>query len=180
MADRQEAQPFLDSAAVLLARADTNAAVVLLHRTAALVQMTASRPRSAASDALLAVSDSIDRYAGALARRESLRASSLSRISMLLNLAEAERHLSLASVACSTRSRESIYDELTMALDHVERAARDGPRPVSAPTRAAVAEARRAAAPLATDCAQDLGPLDDAIANMRREIAEMRRTVAAQ
>jgi hypothetical protein len=178
MAGRREAQPFLDSAAVLLASGDTNAAVVLLHRAGALVQMSASQPRGPASEALLAVGDSIDRYAGALARREQPRASRLPRISVLLNLAEAERHLSIASVACSTRSRESIYDELTMALDHVERAARDGPRPVRATTRAAMAEVRRTAAPLATDCAQDLTPLDDAIAIMQREIAEMRRAAA--
>lgn len=180
LAGRREAQPFLDSAGVLLASGDTNSAVALLNRASALVQARAGQPRGAAGDALLAVSDSIDRYAGALARREPSGASPLARLSVLLNLAEADRHLALASVACSTRSRESVYDELTMAIDHVERASRDGSFPRRASRRAAVAEARRAAAPLATDCAQDLASLDDAIASLRREVDEMRRTLVTQ
>jgi hypothetical protein len=178
LASRQEAQPFLDSAGVLLVGGDTNAAVVILHRAAAVVQMAASQPRGPASSALEAMGDSIDRYASAQARHESLRSSPLPRLSTLLNLAEADRHLSLASIACSTRSRESIYDELTMALDHVERASRDGQLRLATPTRNAIAELRRASAALATECAQDLAPVDDAIAILRREIADMRRRVA--
>ena len=180
MASRQEAQPFLDSARVLLARGDTNAAVVMLHRAAALLQVTASQPRGPASDVLLAVGDSIDRYAGTLTRRERSSTSSLQRLSALLNLAEADRHLSLASVGCSTRSRESTYDEVTMALDHAERAARDGKVRLSPSTRAAMTEVRRRAAPLATDCPRDLAPLEDAIANLEAELAQVRRTLRAQ
>ena len=180
MASRQEAQPFLDSAAVLLARGDTNAAVALLHRAAARVEASAGRTRGASGDALAAVGDSIDRIAGALARHERLAGSALHRISALLNLAEADHHLALASVACSTRSRESIYDELTMAVDHLERALLDGGHTVAAPTRRAITEVRQAAAPLATDCARELGPLDDAIATLRVEITRVRRTLRAQ
>ena len=180
MASRREAQPFLDSAGVLLVNGDTNAAVVLLHRGAALVVTTASESRGPASEALLATGERIDRLAGALARREKVGALPLSHISALLNLAEADRHLALATVACSTRSRESIYDELTMAVDHVERAAQDGGITLAAHTRRAIADVRQAAAPLATNCAQNLDPLDDAIANLQLEIAEMRRRVKAQ
>lgn len=180
MAGRQEAQPFLDSAGVLLVRGDTNAAIAMLHRAAALVQVMASQPRGPASDALRAAGDSLDRYAGALARRETPAQPSLRHISALLNLAEADRHLSLAGVACSTRSRESIYDELTMALDHVERASRDGEIPLPGRTRAAIAEVRRAATPLASECPQDLAPLEDAIASLEPEIAVLRRALKAQ
>jgi hypothetical protein len=180
MASRQEAQHFLDSAAVLLRGGDTDAAIPLLHRAGAAVQVGADAPRGPASGELHATADRIDRFAGALARRERAGAPSLPRISALLNLAEADRHLSLASVACSTRSRESIYDELAMALDHVERAARDGKCPLTGLRRDAITEVRQAAAPLATDCAQDLGPLDDAIANLQLEIARMRRSLEAQ
>lgn len=180
MAGRQEAQPFLDSAAVLLANGDTSAAVLHLHRAAALVQMAASQPRGPASDALLVIGDSIERFAGALARHERLGAMSLPRISALLNLAEADRHLSLASIACSTRSRESIYDELTMAVDHLERAAHDGQLALAAETQTAIAEVRLASAPLASDCPRDLAPPDDAIANLQPEIARMRRALQTQ
>lgn len=180
MAGRQEAQPFLDSAAVLLARGDTDAAVALLHRAAARVEASAGQTRGASGDALAAVGDSIDRLAGALARHQPLAGSPLPVLSALLNLAEADQHLALASVACSTRSRESIYDELTMAVDHLERALRDGGHPVAASTRRAISEVRQAAAPLATDCARELGALDDAIATLRIEITRVRRTLRAQ
>ena len=180
MANRREAQPFLDSAAVLLARGDTSTAVAQLHRAAALVQVDANQPSGSASGPLLALADRIDRFAGGLARRDMARMPSLAHISALLNLAEANRHLALASVACSTRSRESIYDELTMALDHVERAARDGRIALAPPTRNAIAEVRQVAAPLATECARDLGPLDDAIATLQREVARMRRALDVQ
>lgn len=180
MATRSEAQPYLDSAAVLLARGDTKAAVALLHRAAARVEASAGEPRGASSDALAAIGDSIDRMAGAMARRERLGASALPRMSALLNLAEADRHLALASVACSTRSRESIYDELTMAADHTERALRDEGHTVSASTRRAIAEVRQGAAPLAANCVRELGPLDDAITTLRLEIARVRRTLQTQ
>ena len=101
-------------------------------------------------------------------------------MSALLNLAEADRHLALASVACSTRSRESIYDELTMAADHTERALRDEGHTVSASTRRAIAEVRQGAAPLAANCVRELGPLDDAITTLRLEIARVRRTLQTQ
>ena len=52
-------------------------------------------------------------------------ASRLDRLSAHANLAEAERHGALAAVAWSTRSKESVSDELVMAADHVERATLD-------------------------------------------------------
>lgn len=176
MAERREVQELLDSAAALLSAGDTSRALVLLHRSAAFLLVQANAPSTGATDHLLESADALDRYAGRVARGQGASVSELRRLSAMLNLAEAERHACLASVAWSTCSKESIADELLMAADHVERAARDGKLVLPPATLQTLAELRRVATQLGTQRGLDVRTVDEPMGDLQREIDAMRRT----
>lgn len=178
LALRREAQGLLDSAHRALGAGETGKATALLHRAAAFLLIEANAPPTSAHADLLASADSLDAWAGRLARGQPVDSSALRRLSALLNLTEAERHGSLAEVAWSTGNKESIIDELTMAADHVDRAAVDGHLVLTSRTQRTIAGMRRLAVRLATEPGLDLASLEEPTAELRLEIEAMRRELA--
>lgn len=178
LALRREAQRLLDSARTALGAGDTRSATALLHRAAAFLLIEANAPPTSAHADLLASADSLDAWAGRLARGLSTDSSALRRLSALLNLTEAERHGSLAEVAWSTGNKESISDELTMAADHVDRAAVDAHLVLSPRMLRTIAEMRRMAMRLATEPGLDVKSLEEPTAELQLEIEAMRRELA--
>lgn len=180
LAIRREAQGLIDSARRALDAGDTSGATRLLHRAAAFLLIEANAPPTRAHDDLLASADSLDAWAGRVARGEAADSSALRRLSALLNLAEAERHGGLAEVAWSTGNKESISDELTMAADHVDRAAVDGHLVLPSRTLRTIAGMRRVATRLLTEPGLDLQSLEAPTAELQQELEAMRRELAAK
>ena len=177
MARRREAQVLLDSAFLLLGRAETARATALVHRAAAFFLVQAGSPPSGGTTELLAVADSLDAIAGRLAHGTIVSRDALRSLSARGNLAEAERHGALASVAWSTRSKESVADELLMAADHVERAAVDGDIRISPRMHLLLAEMRELAVAVPARPERDVQALDEPLSELHLEIAVMRRAL---
>ncbi len=175
MAHRREGQALLDSARAVLRTGDGVAARALLHRAASFFVMQASAPPSGGTRDLLAVARSLDSLANEVGRRSSVESSELARLSAHANLAEAERHGALAAVAWSLGSKESISDELTMAADHVERAALDGRIELPSVTRRLLSQLRAIASALSTERALTVHELDEPLAGLHLEIRALHR-----
>jgi hypothetical protein len=178
MAQRREAQDLLDSARTALAAGDTAATATLLHRAAAFFRIQANAPPSAGTSELLASAAALDAYATQLTKGAPAGPSPLNRLSARANLAEAERHGAVASVAWSTNSKESVSDELTMAADHVERAASDGRLVLRPRMRHVLAEIRTIATVLPSQRERDVQSLDEPLASLQIEIQALQRELA--
>ena len=178
MAQRREVQGLIDSASTLLHAGDTALALSLLHRSAAFLLVEANAPPTCGTDNLLRSADSLDHLAGQLARGEIRTSEALRHLSALLNLAEAERHAGLASVAWSTCSKKSVADELLMTADHVERASMDGRIALSVRTRSLLAEVRRLASRLDTEPGVDVQAADEPMSSLQLEIRALRRELS--
>lgn len=170
MAHRREGQALLDSARAALATEDAVAASALLHRAASFFVMQANSPPSGGTHDLLAVARGLDSLANDVGRRRSVESSGLARMSAHANLAEAERHGALAAVAWSIGSKESVSDELTMAVDHVERAALDSRIQIPSATRRLLGELRAIVSDLSTERALAIHELDEPLASLHLEI----------
>ena len=138
MAHRREGQGLLDSARTALIGGEPAPAATLLHGAAAFFLRQANDPPSGGTADLLAAAGGLDSLAMDVSRDRKADSSRLDHLSAHANLAEAERHGALAAVAWSTRSKESVSDELVMAADHVERATLD------ANNQCAIAQAHQA------------------------------------
>ncbi len=173
IADRHEAQVLLDSARAALPLGRTDLAADLLRRAASFFDVQAISPPSAGTQDLLDAARSLEAAAAALGRGRAVDVTRIARISAHANLAEAERHGALAAVAWSTHSMESIRDELTMAVDHVERAAVDGGLILPVSTRDLLAEIHALVRTLATVRGQDVHSLDEPLTSLHIEVSAL-------
>ena len=179
LAHRHEAQSQLDSARAALSGGDTATAIRLLHRAAAFLVIQATEPPTGGTYMLLAASSALDSLAGDI-RRTGLRDSTrLAAYSARVNLAEAERHETLAGVAWSTRSKESAADELLMAADHLERAATDARLALPESAVAAMEDMRDIARRLLMQRELDLQSLDEPLAAFHLELRAFQRRMQA-
>jgi len=175
MALRREGQDLLDSARVALRGGDAALAATLLRRGASFLVRQAHSPPNRGTNDLLAAARGLDSLATDLRQHRIVDSSSLDRLSAHANLAEAERHVALASVAWSTRSKESVSDELTMAADHIQRAAGDAGIMLSPAMLRILANLHAIVLDLDTKPAPDLRDLDDPLASLHIEIQSMHR-----
>ena len=175
MAHRREGQGLLDSARTALTGGERAPAAALLHRAAAFFVRQANDPPSGGTADLLAAARGLDSLAMDVSLGRTADASRLDRLSAHANLAEAERHGALAAVAWSTRSKESVSDELVMAADHVERATLDANLTSSPVMRRLVAELRAVARDLSSQQGLDLRDLDEPLSSLHIEIGALHR-----
>ena len=119
MALRREGQDLLDSARVALIGGEADLTATLLRKGASFLVRQAHSPPNRGTNDLLAAARGLDSLATDVRQHRLVDSLRLDRLSAHANLAEAERHVALASVAWSTRSKESVSDELTMAADHI-------------------------------------------------------------
>lgn len=179
MSHRHEAQGQLDSARVALVAGDTAAAIRLLHRAAAFLVIQATDPPSGGSYTLLSASSALDSLAGDIRRRGVRDTARLAWYSALVNVAEAERHEALAGVAWSTRSEQSVSDELLMAADHMERAAADARLPLPLSALSTLEDMRSIARRLAMQRELDVQSLDEPLAAFHLELRALQRRMQA-
>ena len=175
MALRREGQGLLDSARVALIGGDAGLAATLLEQGASFLVKQAHAPPNRGTDDLIAAARGLDSLAKDIRHRRSTDASRLDRLSAHANLAEAERHVALASVAWSTRSKESVVDELTMASDHIQRAASDGRLVLSPAMRSDLANLPEMVRVLSTQRGLDMRELDEPLGSLHVEIQAMHR-----
>ncbi|MBC7673077.1 MAG: hypothetical protein H7247_11705 [Polaromonas sp.] len=173
MALRREAQGLLDSARVALIRGDASSAATLWQHGAAFLVTQARTPPNRGTNDLLAAARGLDSLASDVRQRRTVDSSRADQLSAHVNLAEAERHVALASVAWSTRSKESVSDELTMAADHIQRAARDGRIMLSPAMRRTLVKLNALARDLAAQPELDIRELDEPLGTLHIEIAAM-------
>lgn len=179
LAHRHEAQSQLDSARHALSTGDSATAIRLLHRAAAFLVIQATEPPGGGTYMLLSASSALDSLAGSI-RRDGIRDTALfAGYSARVNLAEAERHESLAGVAWSTRSEESVADELLMAADHLERAATDARLPLPQSALAAIEDMRDIARRLVMQRELDVQSLDEPLAAFHLELRALQRRMQA-
>lgn len=179
LAHRHEAQSQLDSARRALSQGDSATAIRLLHRAAAFLVIQATEPPTGGTYMLLSASTALDSLAGSI-RRDGIRDTTrFAAYSARVNLAEAERHETLAGVAWSTRSKESAADELLMAADHLERAAADARLPLPASALAAIEDMRDIARRLVMQRELDVQSLDDPLAAFHLELRALQRRLQA-
>ena len=173
MAHRREGQAMLDSAQVALTSGNAGVTKALLHRAATFFVAQANSPASGGSAALLAAAVGLDSLANDVGGGRVVDSSRLSRLSAHANLAEAERHGALAAVAWSLRSKESVSDELTMAADHVERAAIDARIEVIPAMRGVLGQLRTISRAISTQPQLDIRGLEEPLSNLHVEILAM-------
>lgn len=174
MANRREAQALLDSASGRLSAGETAGAAALLNRAAAFYLVQASSPPSGGTAGLLIAAESLDVIASRLRHGAAVSPEELRMLSARANLAEAERHGALASVAWCTRSKASAGDQLLMAADHVERAATDGGITTPYRMHRLLAEMRGLAAALQVEPGVDVQALDEPMADLHMQVGVMR------
>ena len=174
MAQRHEAQLLLDSARLSLGRGDRAAAIALLRGAAAFFHAQAATPPTAGSDNLIDVSRRLEDLADTLRLGRDVEPERIGRLSAYANLAETERHGALASIAWSTRSRQSACDELLMAADHAERAASDGKLPATSSFRAVLDTMRVLAGTLAPSPGVDLQAIEEPLSELQAELRVLR------
>ena len=173
MALRLEGQGLLDSARVALLGEDLALTARLLQESASFLVTQAHTPPNRGTDDLLAAARGLDSLANDARRGRVIDTTSLDRLSAHANLAEAERHVALASVAWSTRSKESVSDELTMAADHIQRAAGDGRIALSPAMRRALESLYAMVRNLSAQRGLDMRDLDEPLATLHLEIQAM-------
>jgi hypothetical protein len=178
LARRREAQPALDSARAALSRGEFHLAAAPMRHAAAFFRVHAASPRGSGSVAMLVAATSYDDLARELEGGRTTTVGRLDTLSARANLAEAEYHRSLASVAWSTHAKESIADELVMAADHFERAALDAGLPLTSTQRDLLREVRTVAAALSARPAPALTDLDEPLAALGSDIAQLGRHLA--
>ena len=179
MSHRHEAQGQLDSARAALVSGDTATAIRQLHRAAAFLVIQATDPPSGGSYTLLSASSALDSLAGDIRRRGVRDTARLVRLSALVNVAEAERHEALASVAWATRSEQSVSDELLMAADHMERAAADARLTLPPSALSTLEDMRDIARRLAMQRELDVQSLDEPLAAFHLELRALQRRMQA-
>lgn len=173
MALRREGQGLLDSARVAIIDGRAELAATWLLQAASFFVTQAHTPPSGGTDDLLAAARGLDSLARDVRQRRIADSSRLDRLSAHANLAEAERHAALASVAWGTRNKESVSDELTMAADHIERAALDGRMTLAPAMRSVLVALRATVRDLSARRVGDLRDLDDPLGSLRLEIQAM-------
>ena len=175
MAHRLEGQAMLDSAQAALTSGNAGVTKALLHRAATFFVAQANTPASGGSADLLAAAGGLDALANDVGGGRVIDPSQLSRLSAHANLGEAERHGALAAVAWSLSSKESVSDELTMAADHIERAAVDARIEVSPAMRGLLGQLRAIISAISTQRQLDVRGLEEPLSNLHVEIRAMHR-----
>ncbi|MEO5870727.1 MAG: hypothetical protein ABIT91_12815 [Gemmatimonadaceae bacterium] len=124
---------------------------------------------------MLVAATSLDDLARDLEGGNKTTVGRLDALSARASLAEAEYHRSLAAVAWATQAKESVADELVMAADHLERAALDAGLPITSTQRDLLRELRSVAAELSARPAPALIDLNEPLAALGSEIAQLGR-----
>ncbi len=143
LAERTEPQHFFDQARAAFATEDRVGAASALRQGAAYFHAIPDT----ASAAVRVTLDDVERSLSALADRldgaSAVTVRELERAFVSANLAEAERHHALSTIVWARRDTLRTGEELVMAVDHLERAAKDARIALGAKATRELAAARK-------------------------------------
>lgn len=145
LATRREAQETFDRARAALQRKDFTAAKTELASAAAFMRSQAQDDQSDAKPALERAAAVFDTLA-AQVTTGNVQTKTLDRAFASANRAEAQHHLLRATDAIAKNDNARAGEELTMSVDHLERAMKDAGRVSDAAVKSALADARTLAA----------------------------------
>ena len=148
LATRHEAQESFDRARAALVRTNLAVAARELEAAAAFMHSHAEEAELGAIASLQGASKELEMIAQRLAQGDTLTTRTLDRVFANANRAEAQHHLTRATAAFAFRDYPRAGEELTMSVDHLERAAKDLRRRRNRVSEAALADARALAVAL--------------------------------
>lgn len=142
LASRQECQSALDDARKALVRKNADACVTSLSQAAAFFRSEAETAPAEARPALLRAAEELETLLANVANGRPRTARDFDRAFARAHAAEAAQHLAHARVALLKDDHVRAGEELTMSVDHLERAAKDGELRDDPRVEAAVADTR--------------------------------------
>ena len=148
LARRVEPQQYFDDTRAALAAKESEKARTSLLAAARFLHHQADSRTGEVREHLRSVARDIDTLAATVARQREVSMRRLDHAFARANLAESDRHLGRVATAWTGKDTARAADELLMAADHLERAAKDG--------RVADSKARSAATAAARSLATDL------------------------
>ena len=125
LATRREAQESFDRARDAIVQADLATAATELEAATAFMRTHAEEAELGAKASLQGASKELEMLAQRLARGERQTTRTLDRVFANANRAEGQHHLTRAEAAIEKHAYALAGEELTMAVDHLERAAHD-------------------------------------------------------
>lgn len=142
LATRHEAQGSFDRARAALVREDYAGAAKHLRAAAAFMHAHAEEAEIGAIAALQGAAKELEVLAERMEHGEVQTTRTFDRVFANANRAEAQHHLTRAKAAMVKRQHRPAGEEITMGVDHLERATRDLRRPRDADAEATLTEAR--------------------------------------
>ena len=125
LATRREAQESFDRARDALVQGNLATAATELEAASAFMRTHAEEAELGAKASLQGASKELEVVAQRLARGERQTTRTVDRVFANANRAEGQHHLTRAEAAIEKHAYAVAGEELTMAVDHLERAARD-------------------------------------------------------
>lgn len=153
LATRREAQEALERARLAFERKDSLVAQSELKDAATFLRTEAQQAVGEGQAALRRAAGELDALGDRIAKGELRSAAALVTASLTVNRAEAAYHLQRAKDAVAQAANTRAAEELTMTVDHLERAAKDAGRQADTVVASAIAKARTLASELTTGVA---------------------------
>lgn len=157
LATRHEAQESLDRARAAFDQKRFDAMRDELADAANFLRLEARQAEGDAGEPLPRAAAELDSLAQRIAAGDPPSATLLNRVFVNANRAEARYHLLRAGDAIATGDNDRAGEELTMSVDHVERAAKDAGRSADVAVRIAIDDARS----LAGEMMKGMGAVPD-------------------
>lgn len=142
LATRREAQEALERARLAFERKDSLLAKSELKGAATFLRTEAQQAAGEAQAALRRAADELEVLGDRIAKGQLRSGAALVTASLSVNRTEAAYHLQRAKDALATAAHSRAADELTMTVDHLERAAKDAGRQADTTITSAIANAR--------------------------------------
>lgn len=148
LASRRETQDAVERARLAIERKDLQSAKSELTDAAAFLRTEAQQAAGDVQTLLRRAADDLDGIGNRIANGQVKSVAALVTASLAVNRAEAAFHLDRAKDAIANAENTRAGEELTMTIDHLERAAKDAGRESDAVIRSAIADARTLAGEL--------------------------------
>jgi hypothetical protein len=167
LATRHEAQEALDRARLAFERKDFTVSKSELADAAAFMRTQAQEAAGEAQAALQRAANELDALGDSISKGQVVSVAALDRVSLSVNRAGATFHLQRVKDAVTNRDNTRAGEELTIAVDHLERAGKDAGRQTDAVISAAIAGART----LAGELMKGVGAVPDEMTKVTDDIA---------
>ncbi len=176
---RREAQGFFDSAHTSFVAKKYKEAAASLHEAAIFARQQSDSATGAAKTALAKSADEIENLSTRVARGRVTSVQTVDRAFARMQLAEAQHHYGRAMADWVNTNAGAASAELTMSIDHFERAVADAGLKLTSESNATVMDMRNLAADLAKGVKVDSSAFEKELDAFDREIQHVSTKVSA-